>query len=419
VAIFSSTQISWSEPWFFLLRIRERPGWIKRLILALVIALVMFVAMFFGGRHAALGLPQTIGLALLCGFTLVLLFDVPNLQRDVTIKEDCVIVGNSFGRGNFSTFEFKHVQSVELLRPEDWNRPWGAMLLELPDDVFLTAVPRKVSLTMIADILHRLEVPVALRGWEPSAADTRIQVQDELVIAPESVRGVAAIRPVEPGEPKLTPLACMAVQIAVALGPAVLSLIGLIAAGVYVAMGWKTLPLGTKLLAGGGAFAAFVVSVAWLIYIGQFIANKYAVGVGEKQLRLRVGSLYRGDETDLIPVEVFDRTAWTSVLAKSIDFGFLQIDRPRRLLRFEGEKNRWEIPANALTTLRIEQSHVGSEANQNAEKRYFVTLAAQHNGEPWEVGFTQTRTEIGSDGTAKRSARAQNLFREIASTLQA
>jgi hypothetical protein len=419
VAFFSS-QINWSEPWFFLVRIRERPGWIKRGAVALGLSIAMFLAIYFGGRHANWSIPAIIGLSGLCGVTLVALVDVPNLQRDVTIKDDCIIVGNSFGKGNnFSTFEFKHIEAVELLHSEDWKRPWGAMLIEIPGDTFLVAVPRKIALETVANILHRLDVPVALRGWEPTAKDTRVQVQDEIVIDPASVRGVASFKPVGPGEPKLTPASCMAVQIIVGLGPAILTLIGMIAAGIYIAMNWNTLSGLNKVLIGGGAFAAFVVSVMFLIFIGLSISNSYAVRVGEKQLRLRSGSLFRGDETDLTALECYDRAVWTAVLFKSNDFGFLQVDPPRRMLRFEGEKNRWEIPLSALTACRIEESHVGSEANENAEKRYLVALAAQNNGEPWEVGLVPIHTAIGSDNKDRRSARAKSLFQQIAAAANA
>jgi hypothetical protein len=127
--------------------------------------------------------------------------------------------------------------------------------------------------------------------------------------------------------------------------------------------------------------------------------------------------LFRGDETNLTPVEVYDRSVWTAVLFKSLDSGFLQVDAPRRMLRFEGEKNRWEIPASALTSCRIEHCHVGSEANQNAEQRFLVAIAAQQNGEPWEVGLMPTRTAIGSNGIDQRSAHAKSLFQQIAAAV--
>jgi hypothetical protein len=414
VAFFSS-QINWAEPWFFLVRIRERPGWIKRLGAAAAISIVMFLGIYFGGRHANWSVAAIIGLSVLCGIVLVALPDVANLQRDVTIHDDRIIVGNSFGRGNnFYTFEFKHVDAVELLRPEDWNRPWGGMLIEFSGDAFLVAVPTKISLDTVANILHRLEVAVALRGWAPSAKDTRVQVQDEIAIDPSSVRGVASIRPIEPGEPKLNPGSCMAVQIIMGLGPAILGLIAMIAAGIFIARGWSTLPTLTKVLVGGGAFGVFVLGVVYLVFIGLSISNSYGVGVGEKRLRLRSGSLFRGDETDLTAVECYPRDVWTAVLFKASDSGFVQVDASRRLLRFEGEKNRWEIPLSALAACRIEESRVGSEGNQNAEKRFLVALATENNGEAWEIGLVPVHTSIGSDNADRRSARAKSLFQQIA-----
>lgn len=98
--LFSSTQISWSEPWFFLISIREVWGWRRRILLAIAIAALMFVGTYFfgGGRF---GLPESIGISIVCGLVLVSLLDVGNLQREVTIKEDCIIVGSTIGQSWF------------------------------------------------------------------------------------------------------------------------------------------------------------------------------------------------------------------------------------------------------------------------------------------------------------------------------
>ena len=51
--LFSATQMSWSEPLFFLVRLRERRGWTRRGLLLLVIFLVMFLAIHFTAQPAA------------------------------------------------------------------------------------------------------------------------------------------------------------------------------------------------------------------------------------------------------------------------------------------------------------------------------------------------------------------------------
>jgi hypothetical protein len=176
---------------------------------------------------------------------------------------------------------------------------------------------------------------------------------------------------------------------------------------------WGALGALSKWLIGGGAAAAFVVSFMYLVVAGQFLAARYMIRVAKSVMATRRDSLFRDREEDLIPVEVFDRAAWTSTIVKSVDFGFLRVDLRDRVLKFEGNKNRWDIPATALTTCRIEEAKVGSEGSQNAEIRYYVVIAVNHNGEPWEAGMIHTRTELGNDGKEQRYARAQALFQRV------
>jgi hypothetical protein len=305
------------------------------------------------------------------------------------------------------------------MRPEDWNKSVTAMLITTADDAFVLGVPHKVSLDTVANVLHRLGVEVALAGWEPSEADTRVQVKDEIQLPEGATRraGKARIWPVDENEARLTPPMATVVSFIIALSPLALSFLGLIAAGIYLFLKWGTLDVASRWLIGGGAFAALVASFVYLIVAGQFLAARYTVAVGKGIMKSRPGATLGGGEEELIPVEIFDRTAWTSVMARSIDFGFLQIDGRLGSLRYEGDKNRWDIPLSALTACRIEEAHVGSEANENAEKRYYVVIACERDGETWEAGMIHTRTEIGNDGKDQRYARAQGLFGRISSVV--
>ncbi|MEO2018644.1 MAG: hypothetical protein ABGZ53_30190 [Fuerstiella sp.] len=135
-------------------------------------------------------------------------------------------------------------------------------------------------------------------------------------------------------------------------------------------------------------------------------------------LQRRSTSMFSGLEDDLVTVELFSRDKWTSMAITENDFGFLQIDRQQRRLRFEGNRNRWTLPFGALTACRIEESIVGSEGNENAERRYYVVLAArQEEDEEWEYGFIYTRTEIGGDSFERRHDRAKLLFTQLADAI--
>jgi hypothetical protein len=113
--LFSSTQISWNEPWFFLVRIRDKSGWRMRILLALGIAIAMFIASHFS-KPGQLGIAGKIGVSLAAGLFIMAVPDIRNCQREVTVKEDCFIVGGAFGRGRFQTFMFKDIHRVQLMR---------------------------------------------------------------------------------------------------------------------------------------------------------------------------------------------------------------------------------------------------------------------------------------------------------------
>ena len=51
------------------------------------------------------------------------------------------------------------------------------------------------------------------------------------------------------------------------------------------------------------------------------------------RLRVDWGAMFSGTEDDLVTVELFDRQSWTATIAKSSDYGFLRIDRPRAASR--------------------------------------------------------------------------------------
>lgn len=177
------------------------------------------------------------------------------------------------------------------------------------------------------------------------------------------------------------------------------------------------MPLLDKCLYGGGAVVGIIAAFFYLILVGQFIAASYGIAAARGRLQTRPNATFAGTEDDLVCVEIFDRESWTAVVSKSTDYGFLQLDRGQSRLRFEGNKFRWTLPIEALTACRIEESIVGSEADTNAEKRYYVVIAADNNGEPWEAGMVYTRTEMGNDTAESRYKRAQLLFSQLADAI--
>lgn len=417
MGLFESAKISWSEPLFFLIRIREKAGWRNRILLSLGAGVLIFLAMFFFQTDR--GLVEQIAVSAAAGLVILLLMDYGNLQREVSVYEDSVVVSSTMGRNWFTTIKFENVASINLIRPEEWNRSYGGMVLNQgAEDGFMVAVSSKVALETLANILHRLEQFVQLSDWEPSDADSRVQVKDDLQLDPEAAVGTIEIKPVEAHEQKLNSGLDMAVQIVIALWPLILVLGGSIWLGIDIyqtrdELSW--LNIGLRV---GGAIVLFVLSFIYLMRVGQFLANAYGVSIARKKMRVRPEAIFDTSEEDLVTVELFDRESWTKVTAMAKDYGFMKIDRQKKQLRFEGNKNRWTLPLSALKTCRIEESIVTNEGGQEGERRYYVVLAAdQPDGELWEFGLIYTRTEIGKDEYDMRHARAQLLLSQLADAM--
>lgn len=97
------------------------------------------------------------------------------------------------------------------------------------------------------------------------------------------------------------------------------------------------------------------------------------------------------------------------MLEDASDMGLLVIDRSKRELRFEGDKERWRIPGAAIVSCQIEE-YVHRQGNANV-KIYFVTVRANHRNGFWEAPIRQR----GSSGLFSRRLRksAQEMFQAI------
>lgn len=415
MALFNKTEIGWSEPLFFLIRIREGWGWRNRILIALGSAILIFLAMFLTQAGMRTHLEEA-AIALAAGVFILFLMDYGNLQREISVHKDSIIVTSTMGKNWFTTIEYDRIESISLTRPEEWQRTYGGMILNFGDgEGFMIAVPTKVSLDTLANILNRLEQSVELSGWEPSDSDTRIQVKDDLELDPEEAVGHIDTHPIGDQEVKLNSGFDMAIQIVIALWPLLLVPGGSVWLGIDIYQNKEELSWLNIGLRIGGVFVLFIISFIYLMRVGQFVAAAYGVSVARKNMRSRAESLFDAAEENLVTVELFERESWTKVTAMAVDFGFLKLDRDRKQLRFEGNKNRWTMPLSALQTCRIEESIVGAEGEQGAEKRYYVVLAADKlDGTLWEYGLIYTRTEIGKDEYEVRHERAKLLLNQLA-----
>ena len=87
------------------------------------------------------------------------------------------------------------------------------------------------------------------------------------------------------------------------------------------------------------------------------------------------------------------------------DVGLLLLDKHRREVRFEGDKERWRVPARAITECSIEV------LVQGYTRRYFVVLRASGPNGLWEAPVRERRGSLLLAWTQKKITR--RLFDSI------
>lgn len=414
----AKTLISWDEPMFFVLRFRTMAQWLMRLLIAIGIGAICVGLLRWTGINQPLHTDILVGL--LIGGVLTFIPDLFFMQRDLWIEEDAYYCHVNGGKVSFNNrFPFSSISSIVLLGPDDWEDPPGknqqGMQVHFADGtVAIYGIPKSKKLSTIATILHRQDVSVTLRDWVPTSADTRVRVEDELSLASlKATTKDAVFTPLPAEEPKLNPIGVQIYGGLVGGGPLLVALILMIWGFVHLWRHWGDLSILARCAWGLGSFGVFVLGFMFILYIGQFLENGIRIAKGRAQLRSRINPLVDSEDEDLFPVVLYNRDMWSNVISRSADFGFLQVNRRRRAIVFEGDKERWTIPLTALTVVRIEEAAVGSEGNEPSEIRYYVVIGTERDGQSWEIGLSRPRTQIGSDGPEPRKARARQLLDEL------
>jgi hypothetical protein len=168
--------------------------------------------------------------------------------------------------------------------------------------------------------------------------------------------------------------------------------------------------IGTTLLALGGL--VFLGTAAALLVDPSWLSNRYLRGVVRREFPRRGQHVVDPNDPEAIFVGVVPKLNWGKLkLESASDVGFLRMDKERREILFEGDKEYWRIPASAVTSCEVEV-FVEGQGSHAATKIYYTVLRAQHPDGFWEAPLRK-RGGTGIFAAGKRRRWTENLRREI------
>ena len=135
--------------------------------------------------------------------------------------------------------------------------------------------------------------------------------------------------------------------------------------------------------------------------------TRYYRRLFRRQLAERNDALVTFNEPEVCFIEIIPRTNWgKAALENAADMGLLAVDWRRRELRFEGDRERWRIPAEAITNCTVELT--AGPAGQGG--RYITVLRARLPAGEWEWPLAPRAGIPGADD----GERVETLCEQIA-----
>ena len=419
--------LTWREPWLFAARTRDRRGWMRRAALALLVASLMMIAfsadMNRGGR-AKFSWAGAVLMSAFVGAFLTSLLDAADLNRDITISDDSI---NSFGNAgqhfSMSTWALRDVKWVRLIPPEEFGRSFGAMEFQAGRTLVRVGVPASLSMARIADVLHSQGIRVMLTGWAPRDPDavSGVDIQASPSAPAAMPFATARVDPLGEGEAGqiLGPFH-FGLALAMYLGPLLATAMPGIVLLLYVAYRIKFLRAHATVAdaeAGFGGLGLLLGGVWFTQRFGNFLPAHYLRAVARSVIEQRPDALFDPRDPEAVCVDVIPRANWGKPAIRTArDVGVLKVDPLSRCLLFEGDKERWRIPAASLISVEVDSrrpaNHV--EGQQGDEIYYMTVIRANVDGRIWENAVSTFHVEPRPKTNRLREANAVALRDAIA-----
>jgi hypothetical protein len=181
-----------------------------------------------------------------------------------------------------------------------------------------------------------------------------------------------------------------------------------------VGLEWSTLELGAKAAAAGIVLGGLVAALTYTVQYGEYIPTRIQQRLCATAVRQRPRALLDPDDPDALYVGVVPRENWGRVMLEtSTDLGLLKIDRGRRELLFEGDRQRWRIPADSIESCDVEEYVIGPPDPNENNVFPLAVLRVKRDGGVWEAPLSPMRTTAHRPTAEAKRQRCRQLSRRI------
>jgi hypothetical protein len=163
-----------------------------------------------------------------------------------------------------------------------------------------------------------------------------------------------------------------------------------------------------------GAVLAVVTTFFGLVCPNR-LSGAYLLAKAKHILRNRRDAIVQ-PEQDSLWVDIIPRTNWNRLmLENATDAGFIRVDTARREILFEGDRERYRVPADAVISCELAWMGYAQNGNPKASRFCLVVLRANGPNGLWEAPIMPRiyKHRAGRSTRTKAAEALQSKIREI------
>lgn len=408
---FPKREFFWNEPYFFIQRIRTTGDWIKLIVGCLVLGIVATAILFFLGT----GIPKSVAIGMGVGLLGWFVYELLTFSRTADMDENNLVVEAGGGKYRILwTYPLRAMTNAVISRKGENNSPFAILHFMSEGNPAAVGLPGEMRIERLAIALHRLGVPIQLSNWTPP--DANAGLENELAFAPDVHRGDVPVKVTAMPETERidTSAGENITALLIAFWPMLIWLGGLIGMGVYAYMNWKNVDSTFAVVALVFGIFGLLAATTYLSSFGEYWAGLLLTKATKDRIRKRSGVIVDIDHPESVAVSILAKKDWGEALQKPIDMGMLYADKNRGVLLFEGNKERMEIPREAIQTMRVAEVQYGSGGDAAfSELRCFVAIALNRGDWTEEVGLRNETLIPGATTDSRRFQLASALFEKL------
>ena len=159
-------------------------------------------------------------------------------------------------------------------------------------------------------------------------------------------------------------------------------------------------------------FGCMFLNLGWLLFFAHYPTSRFMLRQTRHAFELRPNPAVNMNDPDLFFVDIIPRINWgKQMMENATDIGFLQLDKTRRELRFEGDRERYWIPAESILEIKHEfwAESVQHQLQKAPSLNHVIVVRAMTASGPWETWFYSRQYKFRPLTEKRRLADALEL----------